>query len=407
MKKMKCNPWTLGLLGVGLVSLPALTQAEEKQSSVLTALSATTLSGYVDTSMQWNMASGNANVPTYAFGGPGKADGFNLNVVELRLEKPIAPTDTWGAGYRVDLLAGPDAATFASQSTGSTSDFAVKQAYVSLHAPVGNGLDFKLGVWDTIIGYEVFESINNPNVTRSYGYTMEPTTHTGLQATYQFNEMFSSTVAIANTFGPTINGRAFLGGGTTVPNGGQGPQAESYKTYMGSVTFTAPTNWGVLGGSTVTGCIINGFNPAVNGGNGADQTSYYIGTTLNTPVTGLKVGACYDYLNVASQPISGPSYASAIGLYASYQATEKLSLYGRGEYAYGNTTTSAGNLFGASKVIAATATVQYDLWKNVMSRLEFRWDHAADDSNAYGGTVVGQGTVSNSYILMADIAYKF
>ena len=35
---MNCNRWTLALLGAGLVSLPAVTQAEEQPNSVLTAL---------------------------------------------------------------------------------------------------------------------------------------------------------------------------------------------------------------------------------------------------------------------------------------------------------------------------------------------------------------------------------
>src|SRR6516165_9662870 len=236
---MKCNAWTLGLVSAGLVSLPAVTHAEEKPSSVLTALSATTLSGYVDTSAQWNPGTGNANVPGYAWNSPSKSDGFNLNVVKLTLEKPVEAADSWGAGYKVDLLFGPDASAFNTKSPVATgnSDFAVKQAYVALHAPVGNGLDFKLGVWDTLIGYEVFESINNPNVTRSYGYTMEPTTHTGIQAAYQLTSEIAITAGIANSFGPQINGRAFPA------------RAESFKTYMGSITFTAPTNWGAFSGA--------------------------------------------------------------------------------------------------------------------------------------------------------------
>jgi hypothetical protein len=83
---MTNNPWTVALIGAGLVSLPAAMNAEEGPSPVTTALSSTTISGYVDTSAQWNMGSGNANTPTYAFGGPGKADGFNLNSVKLTLE---------------------------------------------------------------------------------------------------------------------------------------------------------------------------------------------------------------------------------------------------------------------------------------------------------------------------------
>ena len=42
---------------------------------------------------------------------------------------------------------------------------------------------------------------------------------------------------------------------------------------------------------------------------------------------------------------------------------------------------------------AVTATVQYDLWKNVLSRVEFRWDHALDGTDSFGnaGPVVAEG----------------
>src|SRR5215831_8734933 len=129
--QMKFNKWTVGLAAVGLVSLTSAARADEKASVMQTALTGTSLSGYVDTSAQWNFGTGNVNLPPYKFGGPGKADGFNLNVVQLRIEKPLDEAE-WAAGYRVDLWAGPDADTLATQSTLATgsSDFAVRQAYV-------------------------------------------------------------------------------------------------------------------------------------------------------------------------------------------------------------------------------------------------------------------------------------
>src|SRR6266436_495235 len=207
---MKCNPWTLALIGAGLVSLPAIIHAEEKPSSVLTALSSTTLSGYVDTSAQWNFGTGNAHNPPYKFGGASKADGFNLNVVQLRLEKPLDEAE-WAAGYKVDLWAGPDANVLGTQSAlaAGSGDFAVRQAYVALRAPFQNGIDFKVGVFDSIIGYESVEGPNNPNYTRSYGHSIEPQTHTGILAAYRFSDLVSASVGIANTKGPSINARAF------------------------------------------------------------------------------------------------------------------------------------------------------------------------------------------------------
>src|SRR5215471_16397200 len=105
---MKYDKWTVALTTLGLVSSAALARAEESPSSVLTQLASTTLSGYVDTSAQWNFGTGDQRLPDYRFGGSSKADGFNLDVVQLRIEKPLDETE-WAAGYRIDLWAGPDA----------------------------------------------------------------------------------------------------------------------------------------------------------------------------------------------------------------------------------------------------------------------------------------------------------
>ncbi len=265
---MKFNKWTLGLAALGAVSLASVVQAEEaKATYVGTALSSTTLSGYVDTSMQWNVGSGNAGAPAYAFGGPTKTDGFNLNVVRLVLAKDPDAADSWGAGYKIDLALGPDGFGLA---LGAGTP--VKQAYVDLKMPVGNGIDWKIGVFDTIIGYEVFQSGENPNFTRSWGYSIEPTTHTGVLASYQFADWISASLGIADTYGPAVNARDINVNGT---------QNESYKTYMASIGLTAPKDWGFIAGSTLYGGVINGFNaasPAANGpaggpGGAADQTS--------------------------------------------------------------------------------------------------------------------------------------
>src|SRR5439155_3074520 len=186
----------------------------------------TTLSGYVDTSAQWNLSNGNNNNPPYKFGGASKADGFNLDVVQLRIES-LPGAEEWAAGYRVDLWAGPDANVLGTQSTGFGADFAVRQAYVALRTPVGNGLDWKVGVFDSIIGYESVESPNDPNYTRSYGHSIEPQTHTGVLGSYRFCDFFSASAGVADTVGPTINERAQTFG-----------KPESLKTYMGSFAIT-------------------------------------------------------------------------------------------------------------------------------------------------------------------------
>src|SRR6266481_100342 len=401
---MKLKKWTAALAAFAVVGLASIAEAEEQASSVLTALSSTTLSGYVDTSAQWNFGTGNANMPPYKFGGPSKADGFNLDVIQLRIEKPLDESE-WAAGYRADLWFGPDANVLGTQSTLSTgaSDFAIRQAYLALRVPVLNGIDFKLGVFDSIIGYESVESPNNPNYTRSYGHTIEPQTHTGVLATYRFNDVVRVSAGIANTVGPAINERAQ---GPNLSPGGE-TKAESYKTYMGSVELTAPDNMGFLSGSTLYAGVVNGFSSSY----GENQTSWYLGGTIATPITRLRLGVAFDDLDIHDQ--SGETWSLAG--YATYQATEKLSLHFRTEYLRDRgmqkffTIDPTFNPTGSTnpdQVLALTATAQYDLWKNVISRLELRWDHSVSGQKTWGGTG-DEPSRLNEFMAAANIIYKF
>ncbi len=59
-------------------------------------------------------------------------------------------------------------------------------------------------------------------------------------------------------------------------------------------------------------------------------------------------------------------------------------------------------------VLAVTETVRYDLWKNVVSRLELRWDHSLSGTDDFGGATAEYGpTARNSWLLAANIIYSF
>jgi len=364
---MKFNKWTLGLAAIGAVSLTSVAQAEEKLNPIQAALNATTIEGYIDVSIEQTLCpdstafapgffGGAAGIPFRAGLGSTKRNGFNLNAVELTIQKALDEAE-WASGYRLDMIMGPDAVGF--NSAGGGGDLGIKQAYVALRTPAGNGIDWKLGVFDTIIGYEVFEAGKNPNFTRSWGYAVEPTQHTGLLGTYRVNDSFSFSFGFANTLIAGINAR----------NAENGPDSFGRKTVMGSAAYTAPDTGGFLSGSTFYGGVVAGY-----GGGVEDQVNYYFGATLNTPVTGLKTGVAVDIVNNVGG-IDGND-AFVLGFYVSHQTTEKLSLHGRAEYAGGE---SAG---GDDNIIGLTATAQYDLWKNVISRLEVRWDQGNSETVA-------------------------
>jgi hypothetical protein len=406
---MKFNQWTLALASVGIVSLGSVAQAEE-QHSVMTALSSTTLSGYVDTSASW--WTGNQNkpgaltpgLPGRTFDGANKQDGFNLNAVKLVLEKPLGDATTWSAGYKADLVFGPDADYYASRNTItgvapgvgiSRDNFSVKQAYVALRAPVGNGLDLKLGVWDTIIGYEFFEAGANPNYSRSYGYALEPTHHTGLLASYKITDMFSISGGIANSFTGAVNDR---------------PVTESKKTYMAAITVTLPESAGPLKNSVISAGYVGGENGAAGTFNPAttlhDTRSYYAGFTLNTPLEGLQVGAAWDYRENGSGNVLGAALpqvndAYAIAAYVTY-GMDKWKINVRADY----TQASNGTWYTTphtdrDELGSLTGDLEYNLWENVLTRLEARYDRALSGDRPFGN---GQ---ESAFTIALNAIYKF
>lgn len=408
--------WTVGLGVAGLITGPMAGVAEEQMNHLWTALSSTTVSGYVNTSMHWNTGTGNGVVPPVIYNTPRKQDGFNLNVVDLQIEKPLDET-SWAAGYKAQLWFGEDAAIYGSNPSvtpdQTPENFAIRQAYVALRAPLGNGLDFKVGTFDSVVGYESHDSGRNPNYTRSYGLTIEPHNHTGLLVSYQFSPWLAGSAGVANTLGPVIAERA------------SPPKAESYKTYMGSLTMSAPDGWGFLSGSTLYAGVVNGYDTAQDW----DQTLWFVGATMNLPIKGWRAGASYDYLGTTDDFSGDNGYANVLAGYLSVQVTPKLSLHGRAEYAWTDTALlgSPANLDGGNtEVFALTGTLQYDLWRNVLSRIEVRWDHQAGDGDmiGYGGPIGGfggggfggalaqqppppEGSKRNSVLIAANIIYFF
>ncbi len=425
---MKIEKWTVGLAAAGLVSLsPTLVaQTPTPPPQVIplqTALSATTISGYVDTSAVWNPGTGNANPAPYAFNA-GKQDGFNVDAVDVKISR-AEDESPWAAGYVAELSYGPDAEAIDGGA------YPIRQAYVEMRMPLGNGLDWQLGRWDNLLGYESSDAMKDPNWTRSYGYTAEPTEHTGLLATYKFCDAFTLQAGVADTVTTSgINDRSE--GGTAI---------ESKKALVSLATLTAPDSWGAFKGSTLAA----GFDDGA-GAPSHNREELYVGTTINTPIKDLTFGASWDAIfhndafseNFATETFGDmdQGYFTAYAGYVSYKVTEKLTINGRAEYASGPTLGAwadgfngiAAGDFGETgfvrfpsrldKVFALTGTVQYDLWANVISRLEIRWDHAANGADAFGGTgapgesditgaPIGLANKKNEVMVAANVIYKF
>ena len=329
---MKMNKWTVGLAAAGVVSLASTAQAEE--NSVLTSLSSTVLSGSVEASYVGSFSSDNN-----LYG----EDGVSANGASLSLSSP-GSGEGYSAGYNFELLFGNRAHDFAGEDTH------IKNANISLSLPVGNGVDLTLGHFDTIVGYEVEASASNPNVDRSYGYDLEPFTHTGVLASTSLMDNVSVTLGLANAFDSSYNSQ---------------PSAELDGTFgfLGGVEVTVPEGLGFLSGSSVYVAYADGSD--------TEDSLFYVGASVETPIDGVGIGIAYDDREFDS----GAPDADALAFYATYGLSESMDLALR----YDTLDT------GDDTMSMLTVTLGVSLWDNLLTRVELN----AEEGNADTGSSTG------------------
>jgi hypothetical protein len=298
------------------------------------------------------------------------------------------------------MLMGPGAAKRGTGliSSFSTTEFAFNEAYINLRVPIGNGLELHVGQFGTFNGYEAYDTYKDPNWSRSYGFFNETSAHTGIAAFYKVSDCIFLMAGVGNVgpFNSQVDARSSV---------------ESAKAYLAMITLTAPESFGFLKGATISGGYTTG--PNVAGGAHVDQI--YVGGTVPLPITGLSLGYAYDYTGDAFGPGGGTAgYANAAALYILFQATEKLKLNTRIDYTsasqgyYYPAGATAGTVHsGNDQLGSLTVTADYSLWKQVVSRLEFRWDHSLDGTSPYGGTVAGTPRDQNALSLGLNLIYTF
>jgi hypothetical protein len=153
----------------------------------------------------------NATNPANGFNGPvtfGDRDSeVQLNQLNLFIQRAVATEGTgWDFGGRFDVMFGTD--SYYTQSYGALAghwdlnllgnrnnrfyDLALPQAYAEIYAPVGNGLNIKVGHFYTPIGYETVPAPDNFFYTHAYTMQFgEPFTHTGILLNYAVDANWS------------------------------------------------------------------------------------------------------------------------------------------------------------------------------------------------------------------------
>ena len=131
---------------------------------------------------------------------------------------------------------------------------------------------------------------------------------------------------------------------------------------------------------------------------------------MPTPSSALKLGAAFDYLQLHNGGQPGNSSDDVtwnVAVYGNLQTTDKLSFNLRAEYLDDS---QAGIVYGqGQKAEEITFTTQYNLWANVLSRVEFRWDHYGIDAFGYSQGKAGTGNImkKNDFLLALNLIYQF
>jgi len=339
------------------------------------ALSAsTTLSGYVSTGYRWGPGTGN-----FAYGLSGttsRANAFSLDVAALSLHRPM---ENWllDSGYRVDLWLGPDASDLETGSTTSSAE--LRQAYLDLRFPLVNpitagettSLDLRIGTFDSIVGFESPDHNANTHYTRSWGYTIQPTVHTGLLAffpgtgrpgvdpLYEWDSRYQIALGVANTNDPRISGT---------------PANADRKTLLAGFMWELPEILGPLGGSRFSLGFVNG-----RARTGSDSIqNLYLGLGLLPNSEKWDLSLTHD-----SRILRGAGNDDSVfGLYVGRTLSDDLTLSTRGEiYQEGSKLYSGESAAEQTDGLGLTLTLNYKIWKNVISRVEYRWDNTDEPVN--------------------------
>lgn len=360
---------------VALAAFPGVAAAQKSVADLLgraptpdgkakTYLEEVVLFGYVENSYVWNLGhtgrDGTNELRSYDFDG-----GYTFNMLELSVRKD--PSERHRFGYGLVVTAGQDAqknhaiGIFRDDDDAfqfrNTSKFDLQEAYASYMAPLGSGLTLKAGKFATLIGYEVIESPNNLNFSRSFLFNAAPFTHAGALATYNVTDWLSLTA------GPVV--------GWDVADDNN--DKLSWTGQIGTKPIkdlAVNLNW------------ITGPEQPNNG----KRRTLLDGTVNYTGMKQVTLGLNVDYGfedNEASLAASGTRRNTDAtwwgwAAYGAYDWTEKLRSVLRLEYFDDADGVRFLGVGAGSRVRLweTTATVQYKIWKGLVGRLEYRHDEA-------------------------------
>ena len=409
---------------------------------VETAQKGIKLSGYVDAGYSYNFTgSGNQSNVQGRFGSDTAQRGdFNLYAVKLALEKPLTSENKAQAGFRTDVMIGEDANYFINRAGGSDSNtnnnsnaLFLEQAYVSIRAPVGNGWDFKVGKFVSILGYEVMERPANMNTTFGLLFNVMPLYYTGVLSSYKFDDYIDGKLGVVNgsnsdnntTTNPNAgDGVAVLAALNVTAPGGNATWSNNFQYSTGSDNDTRQD----ADSTTITSEVSNLSN--------SNESAYYLiynswgnwapkfadGKLLlafNALLINASGSGSFITPTTSSLTFNVNNTTYGAGAYAKYQFNDWFSLASRGEYLGSNNSWIFGNQGSATtlgfnnrhvtgnNLWEYTLTAGFNVIDNLLIRAEYRMDWGSNIYRTASGGAVGAQSGGPAYYAGAEVVYSF
>ena len=401
---------------------------------VETAQKGIKLSGYVDAGYSYNFAGASQNgsvVNSRVQSDSAQQGDFNLYAVKLALEKAMTSENKAQAGFRVDVMIGEDAkylanpanpqptATGTQYNASQDSNYLfLEQAYVQLRAPVGNGWDFKVGKFASILGYEVMERPANMNITYGLLYNQFPFWYTGVLSSYKFDEYLDGKLGVANgansdnntTTSGGSDGVALLAALNVTAPGGNANWSNNFEYSTASENSSA--------NSTTQNALPSNVGSTPTAG-GAWTIIYNSWGNWAPKFANDKLLLAFDSVlgnTAGANQVGGPQNTTWYGAsaYAKYQFNDWFSLMSRGEYFGGDNLNKISNGLGNANQDAGlswweyTITAGFNVIDNVLIRAEYRLDWG----NNIAGTSVdanagSQNSSGPAHYAGAEVVYSF
>ena len=275
---------------------------------------------------------------------------FSFGLAELVVQKQASPV-----GFRMDLDFGPTndvvhgIAPYGSTPYNTLS--ILQQAYLTAVLPVGSGLTVDVGKFVTHMGYEVIESKDNWNYSRSFLFAYAiPYYHTGARASYTFSSSFSAAIHFVNGW-------------------------NSYIDNNRSHSIGLMLNYAVTSSTDIIFNGMSGFERTFNTPYGKKNVADFIVTqTIND---NLSLGLNADYGEERLGGSSGPlAQWKGAAIYGKYTTSPKSSIAVRGEVYYDPVGYTTGAQFPKATLSEVTLTYEYHLFDPLIIRGELRNDMA-------------------------------